>query len=106
MGREVNKVLHVQTSAEARDLLDTMHSLISSEGWALFVQLVEAAYADDAFAGQATTIVTTGEAIERKMAELIGQRKAARYCLGLPGQVMHQCKAMLTEDARGVAPEA
>lgn len=105
MGREVNQVLHVQTSGEARDLLDTMHGLVSSGAWALFVELVEAAYSDAAFAGQATSIVSTGEAIERKMAELIGQRKAARYCLGLPSQVMRQCQAMLAEDASGVASE-
>jgi hypothetical protein len=99
MGREL-KVLHVETSGAARELLDAMHALTSSEGWALFEQLVEVAYSDQAFAGQATAIISTGDAIERRMAELVGQRKAANYIMGLPRMLKHQCQAMLSEEER------
>ena len=105
MSREL-KILHIETAGAARDLLDTMHQLVSSEAWVLFSQLVEAAYSDEAFAGQATTILTTGEAIERKMAELVGRRASARYIILLPRLVMHQCQAMLAEEDRGVAPQS
>ena len=103
MAREVRRVLHVETSGQARDLLALMENLVASEAWALFVQMTEAAYNDEAFAGQVTSIVTTDGPIERKMAELVGQRKAARYLLSLPGQVINQCRAVIGDanDARG-----
>jgi hypothetical protein len=102
------KILHIETSGAARDLLDTMHTLISSDAWALFEELVRAAYSDEVFAGQATTIMTTtvDGSIERKMADIVGRRAAARYIIGLPKLLMHECQAMLAEEARGVAPES
>jgi hypothetical protein len=101
MAREVKRVLHVETTTHARELLAVMQTLVSSEAWALFVQLVEAAYSDEAFAGQATTIISAEGPIERKMAELVGQRKAARYLLSLPVQIINQCRSMIDEGNRG-----
>jgi hypothetical protein len=101
----VRGVVHIETSGQARDLLAMMQSLVSSEAWALFVQMTEAAYSDTAFAGQATTIVGAEGAIDRKMAELVGQRKAARYLLSLPAQVISQCRGMIAEGDDGVEAE-
>jgi hypothetical protein len=98
--REVKRVLHVETSGQARDLLALMQALVAHEGWALFVQLIDAAYSDEAFAGQATGFITGTGPVERQLAELVGQRKAARYVLSLPVQVINQCRAMIGEENR------
>lgn len=99
--REVKRVLHIETSTQARELLAVVQALVAHEGWALFVQLVEAAYSDEAFAGQATTILSGSGPVERQLAELVGQRKAARYVLSLPVQIISQCRAMVDEGNRG-----